>query len=137
MTCAYCTPQAAANSFTALQPVLPRGSPRAHGVPAEPAAQLTGPFTRGEALFQNRSPVHSGLSHRTQNTPICGLEVEYRGAPSATQNGGSARGYLAVGGPVSSSGIAYWMIACSVYLYIANLGANVRICRIVRVSSQA
>jgi hypothetical protein len=25
--------------------------------------------------------------------------------------------------------MAYWMIACSVYLYIATLGVNVRICR--------
>jgi hypothetical protein len=25
--------------------------------------------------------------------------------------------------------MAYWMVACSVYLYIAILGANVRICR--------
>jgi hypothetical protein len=46
------------------------------------------------------------------------------------QNGGSGRGYLAVGGPLSSPGMAYWMVACSVYLYIAILGANVRICRV-------
>jgi hypothetical protein len=26
--------------------------------------------------------------------------------------------------------MAYWMIVCSVYLYIATLGVNVRICRI-------
>jgi len=32
-------------------------------------------------------------------------------------------------GPVSSPGMAYWMVACSVYLYIAILGANVRIRR--------
>ena len=44
-------------------------------------------------------------------------------------NGGSARGYLAVGGALSSPGMAYWMVACSVYLYIVILGANVRICR--------
>jgi hypothetical protein len=25
--------------------------------------------------------------------------------------------------------MAYWMVVCSVYLYIAILGANVRICR--------
>jgi hypothetical protein len=44
----------------------------------------------------------------------------------AGDNGGSGRGYLAVGGPLSSPGMAYWMVACSVYLYIAILGANVR-----------
>jgi len=31
--------------------------------------------------------------------------------------------------PLSSPGMAYWMVACSVYLHIAILGANVRICR--------
>ena len=30
---------------------------------------------------------------------------------------------------VSSPGMAYWMVACSVYLYIAALGVTVRICR--------
>jgi hypothetical protein len=45
------------------------------------------------------------------------------------QIGGSAHGYLAVGGASQQSGMAYWMVACSVYLYIAILGANVRICR--------
>ena len=39
------------------------------------------------------------------------------------------RGYLAVGGASQQSGMAYWMVACSVYLYIAILGANIRICR--------
>jgi hypothetical protein len=29
--------------------------------------------------------------------------------------------------------MAYWMIACSVYLYIATLGLKIRICRISRV----
>jgi hypothetical protein len=48
---------------------------------------------------------------------------------SAAHIGGSARGYLAVGGPISSPGMAYWLVACSVYLYIAIFGANVRICR--------
>jgi hypothetical protein len=32
-------------------------------------------------------------------------------------------------GPLRSPGMAYWMVACSVYLYIAILGAKVRICR--------
>ena len=49
--------------------------------------------------------------------------------PMDAHNGGSARGYLAVGGASQLSGMAYWMLACSVYLYIAILGANVRICR--------
>ena len=30
--------------------------------------------------------------------------------------------------PLSSPGMAYWMVACSVYLYIATSGANVRFC---------
>jgi hypothetical protein len=48
--------------------------------------------------------------------------------PPTAQSGGYARGYLAVGGPFSSPRMAYWMTVCSVYLYIAILGANVRIC---------
>ena len=36
----------------------------------------------------------------------------------------------ALAGHLGSLGMAYWMVACSVYLYIAVLGANVRICRI-------
>jgi hypothetical protein len=35
----------------------------------------------------------------------------------------------ALAGHLSSPGMAYWMVACSVYLYIAILGATVRICR--------
>jgi hypothetical protein len=31
---------------------------------------------------------------------------------------------------LSSPGIAYWMLSCSVYLYIYTFGANVRICRV-------
>ena len=34
-----------------------------------------------------------------------------------------------VGGPPSSPDMTYWMIACTVYLYIAILGVNVRFCR--------
>lgn len=40
-----------------------------------------------------------------------------------------ARLFGAFAGPLSRPGMAYWMIACSVYLYIATLGVNVRICR--------
>ena len=47
-----------------------------------------------------------------------------------TRNGGSARGYLRLARPLSSPRMAYWIIARSVYLYIAILGANVRFCRI-------
>jgi hypothetical protein len=36
-------------------------------------------------------------------------------------------------GPLSSPGIAHLVVACSVYLYIATLGTNVRFCRISRV----
>jgi hypothetical protein len=46
----------------------------------------------------------------------------------------TARGYLAVGGPLSSPGMAYWMVVCSVYSYIAVLGANIRICRPFRLA---
>jgi hypothetical protein len=52
-----------------------------------------------------------------------------RPAEICRQIGGSARGYLGVGGASQQSGMAYWMVAYSVYLYIAILGANVRICR--------
>jgi hypothetical protein len=48
---------------------------------------------------------------------------------TTAQIGGSARGYLALGGRFSSPGMAYWMVACSVYSCIAILGVNVRICR--------
>jgi hypothetical protein len=48
--------------------------------------------------------------------------------PPTAQSGGYARGYLAVGGAFQQSGMAYWMVACLVYSYIAILGANVRIC---------
>jgi hypothetical protein len=44
--------------------------------------------------------------------------------------GGSARGYLGRWRGLSRPGMAYLMIACSVYLYIATLGVNVRICRV-------
>jgi hypothetical protein len=40
-----------------------------------------------------------------------------------------ARLFGALARPLSSPGMAYWMIACSVYLYITTLGVNVRICR--------
>jgi hypothetical protein len=40
---------------------------------------------------------------------------------AAAHSGGSACGYLAVGGPLSSPGMAYWMVACSVYSCIAIL----------------
>jgi len=32
--------------------------------------------------------------------------------------------------------MAYWMVACSVYLYIAIFGANVRICRMALVETR-
>ena len=36
----------------------------------------------------------------------------------------------ALAGPISGPGMAYWMIACSVYLYIAHLGVNIHIYRV-------
>jgi hypothetical protein len=39
---------------------------------------------------------------------------------TAAPNGGSA---------LNNPGTTYWMVACSVYLFIATLGLNVRICR--------
>jgi hypothetical protein len=69
---------------------------------------------------------------RTQIARFGVLSNCHLGNQIAEHIGGSGRGYLAVGGPLSSPGMAYWMVACSVYLYIAILGANVRICRISR-----
>ena len=46
-------------------------------------------------------------------------------------NGAGRRAVIwPLAGPLRSPGMAYWMVAYSVYLYIAILGANVRICRI-------
>ena len=67
---------------------------------------------------------------RTQIARFGVLSNCHLGNQIAEHIGGSGRGYLAVGGPLSSPGMAYWMVACSVYLYIAILGANVRICRV-------
>jgi hypothetical protein len=44
--------------------------------------------------------------------------------PPTAQSGGYARGYLAVGGAFQQSGMAYWMVACLVYLYIAIVGGK-------------
>ena len=66
---------------------------------------------------------------RTQIARLGVLSNCHLGNQIAEHIGGSGRGYLAVGGPLSSPGMAYWMVACSVYLYIAILGANVRFCR--------
>ena len=46
----------------------------------------------------------------------------------SVHNGGSARGYLGVGGHLSIPGMADWVGVCAVYLHIAILGATVRIC---------
>ena len=32
--------------------------------------------------------------------------------------------------------MTYWMVACTVYLFIITLGENVRFCRMVRVSQE-
>jgi hypothetical protein len=47
----------------------------------------------------------------TQNAQICTKITVSLNKPRYAQNGGSARGYLAVGGPLSSPGMAYWMVA--------------------------
>jgi hypothetical protein len=44
-------------------------------------------------------------------------------------NGGGAV-IRALPGPLSSPGMAYWMVACTVYLFIVTLGVNVRFCRV-------
>ena len=49
--------------------------------------------------------------------------AERRGNQVSDHIGGSARGYLGVDGSSEQPGMAYWMAACSVYLYIAILGA--------------
>ena len=40
-------------------------------------------------------------------------------------------------GPLSSPGMTYWMVACTVYLFIVTLGKNVRFCRADRVERRA
>src|SRR5271165_7373512 len=65
----------------------------------------------------------------TQIAPFCTGPGSRAAVRQTAPNGGSARGYLAVGGASQQSGMAYWMVACSVYLYIAILGANARFCR--------
>ena len=76
-----------------------------------------------------------GVSHitpelaRTQNFRFWSAVATDPHTADSVHIGGSARGYLAVGGASQQSGMAYWMVACSVYLYIAILGTNVRICR--------
>ena len=60
------------------------------------------------------------------NIQICTNHVLSGVEAIQVPNGGSARGYLGVAGPLSSPGMAYWMVACSVYLYIAIFGVNVR-----------
>jgi hypothetical protein len=69
------------------------------------------------------------LPFGAQDSPLCAAMTAEFSCSTAAHSGGSARGYLAVGGPLSSPGMAYLMIACSVYLYIAIRGATVRICR--------
>jgi hypothetical protein len=64
-----------------------------------------------------------------QITRICAAILRGGAASPLRQIGGSARGYQDVGGPLNGPGMAHWMAACSVYLYIAILGANVRFCR--------
>ena len=84
-----------------------------------------------------RPPTPSRSRHRppgvlvapAQKAQFWTARVLIGSTPMDAHNGGSARGYLAVGGASQLSGMAYWMLACSVYLYIAILGANVRICR--------
>lgn len=75
-----------------LQLVLPRGSPRVRGVPAEPAAQLAGPFTgSGEALFQifgHPRVRASAIGHRT---PHSGRRVLIHSPPMTARIGGGRR----------------------------------------------
>jgi hypothetical protein len=82
------------------------------------------PGTPPPALASKLSDEHL-LAH---NIPFCASTAESPAGAEFVHIGGPARGYLAVGGPFSSPRMAYWMTVCSVYLYIAILGANVRIC---------
>ncbi len=50
-------------------------------------------------------------------------------APKPPRSAGRRAVIRALAGPLSRPGMAYWMIACAVYLYIVTLGVNVRICR--------
>jgi hypothetical protein len=72
------------------------------------------------------------VSEFWQPTPIiliCAGHGLCRHARVGIQNGRDERGYQGAGRPFSSPGMAYWMVACSVYSYIAILGVNIRICR--------
>ena len=73
-----------------------------------------------------------GVSELRQPTPIIQIWAG-RGYAVAlgfrVQNGGSARGYRGAGRPLSSPGMAYRIVVCTVYLSIAPHGVNVRICR--------
>ena len=71
----------------------------------------------------------SATDWAAQNSQFCADLRQLCHASIAAHNGGSARGYLGVGGYLSSPGMAYWVDVCPVYLYIAILRANVRICR--------
>jgi CspA family cold shock protein len=65
----------------------------------------------------------------THNAPFGAARTNSHRETVGAPNGGSVRGYFgALAGPLSSPGMAYWMVACSVYLYIVTFGTNVRIC---------
>ena len=64
-----------------------------------------------------------------QTDQFCAAFAARRMSPYAVQNGGSARGYRGAGRPLSSPGMAYRIVVCTVYLSIAPHGVNVRICR--------
>jgi hypothetical protein len=72
------------------------------------------------------SPVGIDGPGRHIMTPRTTLRRRTRAAPDR-QVGERLFGALA--GRFNSPGMAYWMVARSVYLYIATFGVNVRICR--------
>src|SRR5208337_3313532 len=55
--------------------------------------------------------------------------AEHRQSAVPLRSAGRRAVIWALAGHLSSPGMAYWMVACSVYLYIAILGANARFCR--------
>ena len=84
----------------------------------------------------------AGHGERAQSTQICAPNSATPGSRDPRHIGGSVRGYLGIFSccwpPSAVPVMAQWTVSRAVYLYIAALEVNVRICRIVRdVSAEA
>ena len=72
---------------------------------------------------------HAGQDHRDTPTALWTstiLSIPRTGKRIMTRRRAAIRG---LPGPLSP-GMAYWMVACTVYLFIVTLGVNVRFCRV-------